>query len=198
MSNQEYVLNAYNNGLQRVIDEIKRNPTETEEALIFSTILLTISFMGVWEKPANVMGRASAMSLFRFITFNADEAYPSITQKYRHRLCQSQKDLDTQVIKAIEKAHQDRIYDSSTIRTLIMSSRSFCFELETFRLVNEFDSYKDFSNQVTQIIAPILAENLKRRYPHNPSIVDDALLLMKRYQEFAIETDDINAMLLVS
>ena len=96
MNNQEYVLNAYKNALERVSAEIKRKPNQTEEALIFSSILLTILSMGIWEKPSNVMGRACAMSLFRFITFNADESYPSITQKYRQKLCLSQKDLDIQ------------------------------------------------------------------------------------------------------
>lgn len=198
MNNQEYVLNAYKNALERVSAEIKRKPNQTEEALIFSSILLTILSMGIWGKPSNVMGRACAMSLFRFITFNADESYPSITQKYRQKLCLSQKDLDIQMVKAIEKAHQDPLYDSSTVRTLIMSARAFCFELETHRLVNEYNTYQEFADSVLQVISPVLANNLKNSYPHDPNIVNDAMSLIQKYKEFAIETDDINAMLLVA
>ena len=79
-----------------------------------------------------------------------------------------------------------------------MSARAFCFELETHRLVNEYDTYQEFADSVLQIISPVLANNLKNSYPHDPNIVNDAMALIHKYKEFAIETDDINAMLLVA
>lgn len=198
MNDFEFVTNAYNKSFKAVSEEIQRQPNKTEEALMFATIILTIKLMGAFEKPANVMGRATAMSLFRFITFDADEEQPSITNKYREDLGLSQKDLDIQVVKAIEKAHHDPIYDSSTIRTLIMSARSFCYELKVHELIQHYDSYREFSDSVLGIIIPILADNLRNKYLGDPNIVRNAKVLMMRYMDFAIETDDPKAMLIVS
>ena len=69
MDNREYILNAYKNALERVVNEIRRIPTQPEESLIMASILGTILCMRGYHRPSNVMGRACSMSLFRFLAF---------------------------------------------------------------------------------------------------------------------------------
>ena len=198
MDNREYILNAYKNALERVVNEIRRIPTQPEESLIMASILGTILCMRGYHRPSNVMGRACSMSLFRFLAFNADESSPSITQKYRQKLGLSQQSLDAQIVKAIEKAHNDPIYDSSTIRTLIMSSRAFLFEIESHRLIEEYGSYEKFSDTLLPMVATYFGEYLKARYPEFPEMSQDTVTLCKKFIGFVEETDDLSAMLLVA
>ena len=41
MDNREYILNAYKNALERVVNEIRRIPTQPEESSIMASILGT-------------------------------------------------------------------------------------------------------------------------------------------------------------
>ena len=198
MENSEYLGNAYKNALESVVNEIRRIPTQAEESLILASILGTLVLMRAYHSPTNAMGRACSMSLFRYLAFNADESTPSITDKYRKKLGLSQQSLDAQIVKAIEKAHNDPIYDSSTIRTLIMATRAFLFEIKTPNLIQAYGSYEEFSDALVPIAGSYFGDYMRSRYPEFPEMTQDTITLCKKFIYFADETDDLMAMLLVA
>lgn len=198
MDNKDYIANAYKTALERVVNEIRRLPSQAEETLILGSILSTLILMRVYHKPTNVMGRACSMSLFRFLAFNAHESNPSITEKYRHKLGASQQSLDIQIVKAIEKAHNDPLYDSSTIRTLIMANRAFLFEIEAHRLIQEYGSYEAFSETFGAMTMGYFKEYILSRYKDYPDMLQDVMALYRHFINFVVETGDLDAMLLVA
>lgn len=198
MDNREYIANAYKTALERVVNEIRRLPSQAEETLILASILSTLILMKVYHKPTNVMGRACSMSLFRFLAFNAHESNQSITEKYRHKLGASQESLDIQIVKAIEKAHNDPLYDSSTIRTLIMATRAFLFEIEAHRLIQEYGSYETFSDEIGKMTASYFREYMLSRYKDYPDMPQDISALYGKFINYVIDTGDLDAMLLVA
>lgn len=198
MDNREYIANAYKTALERVVNEIRRLPSQAEETLILASILSTLILMKVYHKPTNVMGRACSMSLFRFLAFNAHESNQSITEKYRHKLGASQESLDIQIVKAIEKAHNDPLYDSSTIRTLIMATRAFLFEIEAHRLIQEYGSYETFSDEIGKMTGSYFREYMLSRYKDYPDMPQDLSALYGKFINYVIDTGDLDAMLLVA
>lgn len=126
-----YKNNALGKALDAVVETIRRKPTDTEISLIVASSCLAFNMYQYGDPkdlPPNKVGRACALAIFRTIALNRDDSNNSITEFYRKALAYRQSDLDEQMIKAIEKSQNDVIYDSSTVRAMIIGTRKCLYE----------------------------------------------------------------------
>lgn len=179
--------------LNDVIETIRRKPTETEIALIIASSLLGLSlyqYGSVDNLPPNKVGRASAMIIFRSITLNYDNSKNSITDFYRKSLAYSQRDLDEQMRKAIEKSSNDIVYDSSTIRAMIIGTRKYLYKSIGLD-AREFllpDSLKEAA--VLKIIKEL---KLQADFLLGKNQADNAYRLFLFYHQYMLEVDNEEA-----
>lgn len=185
MSDQEFVRKAFITAIDGLHQHIGRRTNKTEEALIYASIRLSLSvFVAGTTKNSNSIGRACPIALFRGLALDFDESSHSISTAFRNRLGYSQKNLDEQVIKAIDRVDNDSIYNSSTIRAMIISTRIFLYELEIDKLRNVLGS--EFNNTIRMVV-DLLNKTANSYFYDDKSLFEMANILLNKYASTEIE-----------
>lgn len=185
MSDQEFVRKAFISAIDNLHKDIGRRTNKTEEALIYASIRLSLSvFVAGTNKNSNSIGRACSIALFRSLATDFDESRDSISTAFRNRLGYSQRNLDEQVIKAIDRVHNDSIYNSSTIRAMIIATRLFLYGLEIDKLKNILGS--EFNNTIRMVI-DLLNQTTKVYFDEDKALLEMADIFLKKYTSSEVE-----------
>lgn len=115
---------------------------------------------------------------FRDLAFDFDESSNSISTYFRNRLGYSQKNLDEQAIKAVERVTNDSVYNSSTIRAMIISTRLFLYKLEVDQLKIALNV--EFNNTIRMVIE-LLNETVKIYCHDDKVLLEMADVFLKKY-----------------
>jgi hypothetical protein len=135
-------------------------------------------------KIVTSIGRACSIALFRSLATDFDESRDSISTAFRNRLGYSQRNLDEQVIKAIDRVHNDSIYNSSTIRAMIIATRLFLYGLEIDKLKNILGS--EFNNTIRMVI-DLLNQTTKVYFDEDKALLEMADIFLKKYTSSEVE-----------
>ncbi|WP_143225211.1 hypothetical protein [Acinetobacter sp. WCHA29] len=185
MSDQEFVRKAFISAIDNLHKDIGRRTNKTEEALIYASIRLSLSvFVAGTNKNSNSIGRACSIALFRSLAIDFDESHDSISTAFRNRLGYSQTNLDEQVIKSIDRVNNDSIYNSSTIRAMIIGTRIFLYELEIDKLKIVLKG--EFNNTIRMVI-DLLNQAAKVYFYDDKDLLEMANLFLKKYTSSEVE-----------
>lgn len=162
--------------LDAVVESIRRKPSNIEIALIAACV---VSVLKIIYKPniarehsPNIIGRAVASNVFLQLIFSTTAP----AEYFKNALGCSQGDLIEQFDKAQQKASNDIVYDSSTIRAMIIGTRKCLYELVGYRFeVITNNSLYDPKDLAKQLALKIYEQCYK--YTANMDLVNNALYL---------------------
>lgn len=193
MSDREFVQKLFLSVIDDLHQDIGRRTNKAEEALIYASIRLSLSvFVAGTDKNSNSIGRACSIALFRGLAIDFDGGSNSISTAFRNKLGYSQRNLDEQVIKAIDRVHNDSIYNSSTIRAMIIATRLFLYGLEIDKLKNILGS--EFNNTLRMVI-DLLNQTIKIYFNDDKALLEMADIFLKKYS--STETDDLQSLIFI-
>ena len=194
MSDETFVLKAFLSSIDGLKEHIRRRSNYTEDSLIYISIILSISvYMHGTTKRSNSVARASSIALFKGIASNFDERSDSITEVYRKRLGYSQDFLDEQVVKALEKVSNDSCYDSSSIRAIIIGTRSFLNNIEVDKLQEVLGEH---FYRTMQMVMELLKKVADAHFYDDKSLIAESHALLSR--SLKDYDNQIEALLLIS
>jgi hypothetical protein len=194
MSDESFVLKSFLSSIEDLKEHIRRRTNYTEDSLIYISIILSISvYRAGTDKRSSSVARACAIALFKGITLDFDESSNSISQVYRKRLGYSQEVLDEQVVKALDKVSNDPCYDSSTIRAVIIGTRSFLDKLEIDKLKEVLEENFD---PTMEMVVSLLKKVAEAHFYDDKPIIAESHALLSRYLKD--KNSSLHALLYVS
>lgn len=193
MSDREFVQKLFLSVIDDLHKDIGRRTNKTEEALIYVSICLSLAvFVAGTDKYSNSIGRACSIAIFRGIALDFDEGSNSISTAFRNKLGYSQSNLDEQVIKAIDRVNNDSIYNSSTIRAMIIATRLFLYGLEIDKLKNILGG--EFNNTIRMVI-DLLNQTTKVYFYDDKLLLEMADIFLRKYT--STEADDLQSIIFI-